>query len=212
VLAAGVRWHYIGRNLAIEAGPNPQPRGEEVWPFTREELDAVALELTPRDAAIVIFGAETGLRTNEWTASERRDVDRINPAVAVARRFAEGKLTPYPKTQRRRVPLTRRAVEGLELVPPRIDTPILFPGRQGRAPKPQQLAQPRLVPGARRRRRRQARTLRAAAHVRPRGARAGRVDLPALTADGRACRDHRGSLWALGAGLRGLIACATLRA
>ena len=84
-----------------------------------------------RDAAIVIFAAETGLRTNEWTASERRDVDRRNPAIAVARRFAHGRLKSYPKTQRRRVPLTPRALAALDMLPVRIDTPVLFPGRWG---------------------------------------------------------------------------------
>ena len=53
--------------------------------------------------------AETGLRTNEWAATERRDVDRTGPAVVVQRRYADGVLTPYPKTARRRVPLTGRA-------------------------------------------------------------------------------------------------------
>jgi integrase len=150
VLEAAKRWRYITRNPAVEAGANPQPRGEEVLPFAREEIVAITAELAPRDAAIVIFGAESGLRTNEWTALERRDIDRHNPAAAVARRFAEGKLTPYPKTVRRRVPLTPRAVDALALVPPRIDTPILFPGGQGRPPQPEQLAQSDLVSGARR--------------------------------------------------------------
>ena len=131
VLEAAKRWRYITRNPAVEAGPNPQPRGEEVWPFARDEITAIVAEIAPRDAAIVIFAAETGLRTNEWTALERRDIDRLNPAVGVARRFADGTLTPYPKTSRRRVPLTPRAVEALELVPPRLDTSVLFPGDKG---------------------------------------------------------------------------------
>ena len=131
VLAAAKRWRYIATTPAVEAGPNPQPRGDEIWPFTRDEVDAIVVELAPRDAGIVTFGAETGLRTNEWTALERRDLDR-HPAVAVSRRFAEGVLTPYPKReQRRRVPLTPRAVDALDLVPPRLDTPILFPGDKG---------------------------------------------------------------------------------
>lgn len=121
--ATGTTWSY--------AGPNPQPRGDEVWPFARDEVEAIVAEVAPRDAAIVIFAAETGLRTNEWTALERRDIDRLNPGVGVARRFADGKLTLYPKTSRRRVPLTPHAVEALELVPPRLDTAVLFPGEKG---------------------------------------------------------------------------------
>jgi integrase len=118
-------------NPAVEAGANPQPRAEEIRPFTRGEVDAIVAELAPRNAAVVRFGAETGLRTNEWTATERRDVDRRNPAVAVARRYSSGQLTPYPKTERRRVPLTPRAVEALEWLPPRLETPILFASERG---------------------------------------------------------------------------------
>jgi integrase len=76
----------------------------------------------------VTFAAETGLRTNEWAASERRDVDRSGPAIHVHRRFSRGVLTPYPKTKRsrRRVPLTPRAFEAVDSLPPRIDTKVLF--------------------------------------------------------------------------------------
>jgi integrase len=133
-LAAAVRWRYITRNPAVDAGRNPQPRTEEeLHPFTRAEVDAIAAELGPLYGALVVFAAETGLRTNEWAALERRDVDRAGQAVTVQRRFADGTATPYPKTERsrRRVPLTRRAAEALENLPPRLDTPLLFPAPKG---------------------------------------------------------------------------------
>ena len=49
------------------------------------------------------------------------------------RRFADGVLTPYPKTigSRRRVPLTARAVDALDRLPPRIDTVLVFPAARG---------------------------------------------------------------------------------
>ncbi len=49
------------------------------------------------------------------------------------RRFADGVLTPFPKTERsrRRVPLTARALAAVEWLPPRLDTPLLFPAAQG---------------------------------------------------------------------------------
>jgi len=132
-LAAAVRWRYITRNPAVDAGRNPQPRSEELQPFTRDEIDALALELCPLYGALVVFAAETGLRTNEWVALERRDVDRAGPAVTVQRRFANGTATPYPKTERsrRRVPLTLRAAAALENLRPRLDTPLLFPAAKG---------------------------------------------------------------------------------
>jgi integrase len=79
----------------------------------------------------VIFASETGLRTNEWTAIERRDIDRDGPAVMVRRRYARGRATPYPKTQRRRVPLTVVALEAWRSLPPRLDTPLVFPAAEG---------------------------------------------------------------------------------
>ena len=130
-LGAAVRWQYIGRNPAKDAGPNPEPHADELRPFTREQVDALAVELGPTFGPLVVFAAETGLRTNEWTALERRDVDRVGCAVTVQRRFADGTLTPYPKTGRRRVPLSDRALAAVEQLPPRIDTPLLFPAAEG---------------------------------------------------------------------------------
>jgi integrase len=130
-LGAAVRWRYLGRNPAIDAGRNPEPRSEELLPFTRAEVDALDAELGPVYGPLVVFAAESGLRTNEWMAAERRDIDRSGPAVVVQRRYADGMVTPYPKTARRRVPLTARALDVLERLPPRLDTPLLFPAARG---------------------------------------------------------------------------------
>ena len=91
------------------------------------------LELGPLYGPLVVFAAETGLRTNEWVALERRDLDQGGRAVVVQRRYAGGVLTPYPKTQRsgRRVPLTARALSALDALPARADTPLLFPAPRG---------------------------------------------------------------------------------
>jgi integrase len=132
-LAAAVRWQYLTRNAAADAGRNPEPRVEELHPFTRDEVDRLAVELGPIYGSLVVFAAETGLRTNEWIALERRDVDRVGRAVTVQRRCADGVLTGYPKTERsrRRIPLTQRALDALDKLPPRLDTPLLFPARRG---------------------------------------------------------------------------------
>ena len=81
-LAAAVRWRYLRHNPAVDSGRNPEPRSEEVLPFAPAEIDALAAELAPVFGPLVVFAAETGLRTNEWTAVERRDVDRSGPAVS----------------------------------------------------------------------------------------------------------------------------------
>ena len=109
----------------------PEPRAEELRPFTRQEIDRLAEELGPVCGPLAVFASESGLRTNEWVATERRDIDRANGIVLVQRRFADGVLTPYPKTQRRGDTLTDRALGAIERVPPRIDTPILFPASRG---------------------------------------------------------------------------------
>jgi integrase len=132
VFRAAVRWRYLSRNPVVDAGSNPEPRSEELRPFTVAEIDKLDRELGKVYGPLAVFAAETGLRTNEWVALERRDIDRSGRAVTVQRRFADGVLTPYPKTTRRRVPLTPRAFDALERIPPRLDTPLVFPAVKGR--------------------------------------------------------------------------------
>jgi integrase len=135
VLAAAVRWRYITRNPAVDAGPNPEPRREEVQPLEPDELAAICDQLGSQDRAAVILAAETGLRTHEWVALERRDIDRSGqvPVVSVRRRLVRGVTTPYLKTDRsrRRVPLTRTALAAVAGLPPRLATPALFPAPEG---------------------------------------------------------------------------------
>jgi integrase len=130
-LAAAIRWGYIQRNPAVDAGKNPEPRSEELHPFTRDEIDRLEVELGPTYGPLAVFAAETGLRTNEWVALERKDIDRSGPSVLVQRRFSGGVWTPYPKTARRRVPLTPRAAGAVDGLPVRLDTPALFPAPMG---------------------------------------------------------------------------------
>jgi integrase len=125
-LGAAVRWRYITRNPAVEAGPNPQPRGGKIQPFSRDDLAALTEELDTRSIAAVVFAGETGLRPEEWIALEPGDIrDRT---VAVQRKFAKGRLTPYPKTSRslRAVPLTDRAMFAAQT-----GTSPLFPAPEG---------------------------------------------------------------------------------
>jgi integrase len=133
-LGAAQRWGYIASNPAVLAGRNPQPRLEELRPFAREEVDKLAAELGPHDAALVVFAAESGLRTSEWVALERRDLDRAGRACIVQRRYADGVLTGFPKTarSRRRVPLSARALAALDSLPARLDSQLLFPTTSGK--------------------------------------------------------------------------------
>jgi integrase len=116
-----------------DAGPNPQPRKDELRPFTRDEVDALDAELGDMHGPLVVFAAETGLRTNEWVALERRDVDKTGKVVTVQRRYADGILTKFPKTERsrRRVPLTERAMAAYARLPAQLATRLVFSAPKG---------------------------------------------------------------------------------
>ena len=132
-LEQAVRWRVIQQNPAKLAGPNPQPKRSEVAPFTSAELDALCTEVGAW-RPLLRFAAATGLRPCEWIALERRDVRRDDGVVLVERSHSRGHLTAYGKTtrSRRRVPLSAVAIAALDDLPPRIDTPLLFPSPTGR--------------------------------------------------------------------------------
>jgi integrase len=116
------------------AVPNPEPKREEVPTFgSWAEIEAVAAELSSQDAIMVLFAVGTGLRPEEWLALERRDIDREARVVHVRRVYTDGKVKAYGKTEgaRRRVPLRVRALDALAGLPPRLDIPLLFPGKRG---------------------------------------------------------------------------------
>jgi integrase len=133
MLAAAQRWGYTGVNPAKQAGRNPQPAPRVVRTFTRAELEAIALELSPMYRPIPTFAAATGLRPEEWAALERRDVDRRGRVLNVLRTISGGEVVELGKTNgaRRQVPLSLRALAALDQLPPRLDTPLLFTAPRG---------------------------------------------------------------------------------
>jgi len=132
-LGAAVRWGYMSRNPALLAGQNRQPSPRAVRAFTRAEIDAIAAELPPAYAPLPAFAAASGLRPEEWMALERRDVDRRAGVLTVRRSVSDGEIVELGKTtgSRRQVPLTRRALDALDAIPPRLDSLLVFPAPQG---------------------------------------------------------------------------------
>lgn len=132
-LGAAVRWDYMTRNPAALAGRNRQPTPRTVRVYSRIELDAIGAELAPVYAPLPLFAAATGLRPEEWQALERRDVDRRARIVNVLRTVSDGEVVELGKTTgaRRQVPLSRRALAALDALPPRLDSPLVFPAPQG---------------------------------------------------------------------------------
>jgi integrase len=132
-LEAAVRWGYMSKNPAKLAGRNRQPPPREVRTYTREEIDAIAAELSSAYAPLPVFASACGLRPEEWGALERRDIDRRDGVITVRRTISSGEVVELGKTQRslRQVPLTSRAIEALDSIPPRLDSPYVFAARRG---------------------------------------------------------------------------------
>jgi integrase len=133
VLSRAVVWGMIDVNPAKLGVDNPSPRRREQRPFESwAELDAVAANLGPRYAPMVVFAAATGLRSGEWVALEQRDVDREARVVYVRRAFTKGRLKcTKTEASRRAVPLQAIALDAIERQPPSRHNPLLFAGERG---------------------------------------------------------------------------------
>jgi integrase len=124
----------------IESNPTRRIRNtraavrRDMRPFESwEQVEAISAEMDPRFAAIPIVLAGTGLRPEELWALERRDVNLDEGILSVKRVYSQGRLKEPAKSsrQRRRVPLRERVAAALRALPPRLDTPLLFPAARG---------------------------------------------------------------------------------
>jgi integrase len=137
--AQALRWGYKRKLTEREPSAgiaNPRRKRHErreIVPFESwDEVEAVGEELDARYRAIAVFAVGTGLRPEEWIALHRSDVDRQARVVRVCRRFSGDQLKDGTKTVPERVvPLRQRVLDALDAMPPRIDTPILFPAPRG---------------------------------------------------------------------------------
>lgn len=135
-LAWGVARGLLSRDASAGI-KNPKRKRHErrdVFPFeTWAEVQKVADELDKRYRAIPILLVGTGLRPEEAFGLHRSDVDRDKKLLHVRRRFTGGAVKEGGKTagSTRTVPLRQIVLDALDAMPPRIDTPILFPAPRG---------------------------------------------------------------------------------
>jgi len=133
VLNRAVAWRILDSNPARAGVDNPRRQHPEKRPFESwAEIDALAEQLGPVYGPTIVFAAATGLRPGEWIALEHRDLDRDARVVYVRGAFAHGRLQGT-KTRRstRAVPLQAIALDALDRLPARPDTPLLFPAPRG---------------------------------------------------------------------------------
>jgi len=92
---------------------------------------------------MIMFAAATGLRPSELFALERGDVDRAAGVVHVRRAYANGRVKQTKtRLSRRAVPLQAIALEALDQLAPREDSPLLFPNARGALVRTPVLAAP----------------------------------------------------------------------
>jgi integrase len=136
VLEDAVRLGLLGANPCARV-PNRRVQldeDREIQPFASwAEVEAVGAELPERYRAVPVVLVGTGLRPEELWGLERRDIDREQGVLRIERVYTQGRLKSCLKTdrQRRRVPLRASVLAALDAMPPRIDTPVLFPARGG---------------------------------------------------------------------------------
>ncbi|MGH3141601.1 MAG: tyrosine-type recombinase/integrase [Gaiellales bacterium] len=133
VLNRAVAWKLIDDNPAKRGVPNPGRRCREQRPFDSwEQIRAVAELLGPAYGPMVLFAAATGLRPSELFALEHGDVDRRAGVVQIRRAYANGRVKQTKtRLSRRAVPLQAIALEALEQLRSRQDSPLLFPNSRG---------------------------------------------------------------------------------
>jgi integrase len=133
VLNRAVAWKLIDDNPAKHGVPNPRRRCREQRPFASwAQIRALAERLGPSFGRMILFAAATGLRPSELFALEQSDVDRQAGVVQIRRAYANGRVKQTKtRLSRRAVPLQAIALEALDQLRPREDSPLLFPNSRG---------------------------------------------------------------------------------
>jgi integrase len=120
VLSAGVVWGYLrvspARPAAVRSPPSQTP---DIVPFESwDDVRAVA-HAAGRYESLVVFACATGLRPEEWSALQWKDIKRDARRCAVHRTYASGELRSEGKRDAslRTVLLADLALEALDDLP-----------------------------------------------------------------------------------------------
>jgi hypothetical protein len=118
VLNRAVEWEWLADNPAKRV-PNPPRRAKEKRPFESwEEIEAVAAQLGPVYAPMVVFAAAHGCDPRSSSGLSGGDVDRSAGVVYVRRAFANGRLKQTKtRLSNRAAPLQAKALEALDQLP-----------------------------------------------------------------------------------------------
>jgi integrase len=135
VLRAGVTWDYLAVNPARPAAvKSPPSQPPDIVPFESwDEVFAVAEE-AGRYGPLVVFACATGLRPEEWSALQWRDIDRSARRCSIRRTWASGELRYEGKREAslRTVLLADVALDALDGLPqPLRSDQLVFPATEG---------------------------------------------------------------------------------
>ena len=120
-LGAAVRWRYIAREPRRRGGPQPAAaRRGAAAVHARARSTRSPSSSAPSTGRSSSSPPRRGCARTSGSALERRDVDRAGRAVTVQRRYADGVLTPFPKTRAIAPPRAadRAGARALEALPP----------------------------------------------------------------------------------------------
>lgn len=126
---------YVSDNAAKSIKIAAPKRTEKTIFGSSDDARKLGKNLPIAFRAVPLLGVATGLRPEELFALQREDIDRAAGVIRIRRVLVDGELKNVMKTDgsMRDVPLSTLALEALAMILPRVDTPLLFATKSGKA-------------------------------------------------------------------------------